>query len=60
MNSEASAESYGSQQEPPDGEGETQPVKSKPARQTSQAERAAMHPEPHEVEWNYYFGAWSH
>ncbi|HEX9117595.1 MAG TPA: hypothetical protein VGA61_16105 [Anaerolineae bacterium] len=27
-----------------------------PARETSQAERAAMHPEPHEVEWGYYFG----
>ncbi len=32
-------------------------VENPPARETSQAERAAMHPEPHEVEWPYYFGA---
>ncbi len=28
--------------------------------ETTQAERAAMHPERHDLEWGYYFTAWSH
>lgn len=28
------------------------------ARQTNQAERAAMHPDGNELEWEYYHGAW--
>jgi hypothetical protein len=27
-------------------------------RPTSQAERAVMHPERHDTEWRYYYGAW--
>ncbi len=31
-----------------------------PKPETTQAERAAMHPERHDLEWGYYFTAWSH
>ncbi len=31
-----------------------------PQDETTQAERAAMHPERHDLEWGYYFTAWSH
>jgi hypothetical protein len=31
-----------------------------PAEFTSQAERAAMHPDQHDLEWRYYCHAWSH
>lgn len=44
---------------PPNSDGQTGHV-SPPRQETSQAERAAMHPEPHDLEWGYYFGAWSH
>ncbi len=29
-----------------------------PNPDTTQAERAAMHPERHELEWKYYFRTW--
>lgn len=29
-------------------------------RETSQAERAAMHPDRSDLEWGYYHTAWSH
>ncbi len=31
-----------------------------PGDETSQAERAAMHPDQHDLEWRYYCHAWSH
>ena len=30
------------------------------AYEITQAERAAMHPDQTDLEWGYYFGAWSH
>jgi hypothetical protein len=30
------------------------------AEDISQAERAAMHPDQHDLEWRYYCHAWSH
>jgi hypothetical protein len=30
-----------------------------PAADTTQAERAAMHPDGNDLEWHYYHGAWS-
>ena len=35
------------------------PAAGEPAKDTNQAERAAMHPEGHDLEWHYYHGAWS-
>ncbi len=32
----------------------------RPEGETSQAERAAMHPDQHDLEWRYYCHAWSH
>jgi hypothetical protein len=31
-----------------------------PGDEISQAERAAMHPDQHDLEWRYYCHAWSH
>jgi hypothetical protein len=30
----------------------------RPPRHTSQAERAAMHPDHHDLEWHYWRGGW--
>ena len=30
-----------------------------PGPETTQAERAAMHPDRHDLEWRYYHGSWS-
>ncbi len=61
MNQPSNGESgqFAQSSEPAAGADEPQAEQSAPG-ETSQAERAAMHPDQYDLEWRYYCHAWSH
>ncbi len=60
MNLQAHSESgqFAQDSEPGDGPAEMA-AEQNAAPETSQAERAAMHPDQYDLEWRYYCHAWS-